>query len=83
MTMNTNKALTSYMTRREVLKRAEVIYERMHKQNVKEYELIVQKLPDSAPKNISAYIRMKKAYSKRFRSLFEEAAKAGITIHFM
>ena len=46
-----------------------------------EYEQIVIKLPDIAPKSQAGYTRMKKAASANFKKISEAAREAGITIH--
>lgn len=46
----------------------------------KEYQIILEKLPDIAPKSFGAYRRMKNSKTKNFEKLLDSAKQAGIKI---
>lgn len=54
--------------------------EKLREINKREYALILEKLPEIAPKSYSGYVRMKNSKSKNFINLSEAAAKQGICI---
>ena len=66
------KRYEEYLQYEANLKRTELASE--------EYKLIVEKLPDLAPKSLSAYSRMKNSKSASFQRIAEAASQKGIKI---
>lgn len=59
---------------------SEIAEVKAKKQDKKEYDLILEKLPDIAPKSFGGYRKMKKSSSKNFQKLSEKCKKVGIKI---
>lgn len=68
---------------RKILDRTQIIAEQRSKRDREEYNEILRVIPESAPKNLGSYRRMKKAQSERFKCLSKQAMEAGIEIKYI